>query len=298
MELQQYCMMAGHRLAFGSVQAHFRASNAATEANSGITFVNWVHDLSRNFDSRWEAYAEAMEAQLAKTVCRKRMILSITEEGCTDPSSFITRFPEGTEAPAEVAYTTALPKKLGIRIPAQVSYASIGYHVDEIGMAYDDTAPLVGNILSLAYLWNEVRVQGGAYGAGMRIGRSGGIMTYSYRDPSPARSLGVYRSMGSFLKSFAESGEDITGFIISTISETEPLAAPATQGKLADMNWFSGFTYADALKERQALLSATTESLAKWCPVLDALKDGPVCVVGYNEALETCAEEGLTLMDI
>ena len=299
MEAQQRGMMAGHMLAFKSVGAHFSAASAVQEATSGISYIQFLHKLSREFEAEVPTFTQLLEDTLAAAVCQKRLTLSLTEDGHSDLAGFVARFPEGSAVDCAVAYETELPKALGIRIPAQVSFASVGFHLDEVGMAYDGTARLLSNILSLAHLWNEVRVQGGAYGAGMRIGGSGGLFTYSYRDPNPSRSLEVYRNMGSFVKAFAESGEDITGFIISTIAETEPLVGPAQQGVLADNNWFNGFGYEKALAERRALLNATGSDLAKWSVPLDALREqAAVCVVGYADALEGCAAENLTIWDI
>ena len=298
-EQQQKGMMAGHMLAFKSVQAHFSAAAAIQEATSGITFIQFLHTLSKDFDAQWESFAAMLEQVLATAVCQSRMVLSITEDGRSDLSAFVARFPVGEAAAQASSYQTELPKKLGIRIPAQVSFASVGYHLDESQMVYDGTARLLGNILSLAHLWNEIRVQGGAYGAGMRAGKSGGLFTYSYRDPNPARSLEVYRNMGQFVEAFAASGEDITGFIISTIAETEPLVGPAQEAVLADTNWFSGFDFAEAQAERSQLLNATAAELAKWCAPLNALRESAaVCVVGYADALEGCANENLSILDI
>ena len=101
------------------------------------------------------------------------------------------------------------------------------------------------------------------------------------------------------MKEFAASGQDITGFIISTVAETEPLIGPAEQGAVADINWFSGFDEEKARTERRQILEATTEELAKWCAPLEAMaRDGAVCVVGYADALDACAEENLTVYDI
>ena len=298
-EKQQRGMMGGHVLAHKAVQAQYSAGAAVQEAVSGMTYIQMLHKLSKEFDARLDDFVALMETTLAAAVCRKRMILSLTEDGISELNGFVERFPEGNSVPDAAAYVTALPKKLGVRIPAQVSYASVGYHLEEAGMAYDGTARLLSNIVSLAHLWNEVRVQGGAYGAGMRFGRSGGLFTYSYRDPSPSRSLEVYRNIGSFVKNFAEAGEDITGFIISTIAETEPLSSPAQQGAAADNNWFAGCGYQQALAERRELLCADVKELSKWCKALDALRENAaVCVVGYAAALESCADENLTVMDI
>ena len=299
MEAQQRGMMGGHMLAFKSVGAHFSAAAAVQEAISGITYIQFLHDLSKNFDAKIEDFNALLQQVLKNAVCQKKLTLSLTEDGRSDLSSFISRFSEGDCTVEAAAYETKLPQKLGIRIPAQVSFASIGYHLDEVGLAYDGTARLLSNILSLAHLWNEVRVQGGAYGAGMRVGKSGGLFTYSYRDPNPARSLEVYRNMGGFVKAFAESGADITGFIISTVAETEPLVGPAQQGAMADNDWFAGLGYEEAAAERKQLLTATSADLAKWRDALDSLRDkAAVCVVGYADALDGCEEEKLTILDI
>jgi Zn-dependent M16 (insulinase) family peptidase len=104
-------------------------------------------------------------------------------------------------------------------------------------------------------------VQDGAYGAGIRIGQSGSLVTYSYRDPNPVHSLNIYRNMSEFVRGFAASDAELTGFIISTISETEPLVSPAQQGMIADANWFSGYGYDDAVTERKQILNATKYEL-------------------------------------
>ena len=144
-----------------------------------------------------------------------------------------------------------------------------------------------------------VRVQGGAYGAGMNIRRSGGLSCHSYRDPSPAKTLETCRNMADFLRSFRDSGEKLDKFIISTIANTEPLLSPRQMGNLADGNWICGSTYEAALRERKELLEADWDGLLSWCGLLEQLREkGTVCVVGHSEALNACEAEGLTLVDL
>jgi Zn-dependent M16 (insulinase) family peptidase len=152
---------------------------------------------------------------------------------------------------------------------------------------------VAANILSLAYLWNEIRVKGGAYGTGVNSNRTGSFIAYSYRDPSPAKSLATYGTMPEFLDSFAEAPEgSIDGFIISTIAQTEPLVSPASKGRSADDFWFSGFTDEDRIRVRREILEATPAQLAGWHDAFAKLAaEGRVCVAGPASALETC--EGL-----
>ena len=298
-ERQQAAMMSGHQFAAACAQSHYSAEGAVSEATGAYTQLQWLHSLAKDFDSKIDTVIALAEKVLGSCVCASRMTLSITEDGKTDPAGLIDRFPAGTPTAPDAAYKTALPRKLGIRIPAQVSYACIGYHMDSCGETYRGTIRLLSNILSLGYLWNSVRVQGGAYGAGMQAGRSGRLFCYSYRDPSPARTLGVYRSMTDFVKAFLESGESLDKFIISTIAGTEPLVGPKHAGIIADQLWFAGINHDSAVLERRQLLEATAEDLLGWCNLLDAMaRDAAVCVVGHSDALNACEEETLTILEL
>lgn len=297
-EAEQGGMSGGHSLAASCTQAHYSSVNAVSEVVSGYSFIEYIHRFARNFDETLPRFLESCESIMKKAVCKKRLVLSITADDRVDASPVVSRLEDGSAAPECASYKTALPKKLGIKIPAQVSYAAVGYHLAEADMTYSGTARLVSNIISLNHLWNVVRVQNGAYGVGMRTRRNGGMFCYSYRDPSPAKTLKTWRDMSSFVKAYADSGESIDKFIISTVAETEPLVSAAQAGSVADSCYFTGFDRNDAAKERAALLSATPEDLKAFCKVLDRLCDGAVCVVGYAGALESCADEELTVVDI
>ena len=136
-----------------------------------------------------------------------------------------------------------------------------------------------------------MRVQGGAYGVGMRTSRGGALACYSYRDPSPGRSLKVYAGSADFLKAYCEGDEDLDKFIISAVAGTEPLRAPGERGMAADERWFAGITYEDRKEHRRQMLSTTREKLLSWCDVLESMsKDGAVCVVAHEEALKQCKD--------
>lgn len=297
MEAQQSAIMGGHAFAAACAQSHFSAQNAVSEAVNAYSLIRWLHDFVKNFDEKISAFTALSTRVLENAVCTSRLIFSVTEDAPTDPAGFIGRLPKGTAAPKETAYRTALPEKLGIRIPAQVSFACTGCHLSKYGIQYNGTIRLLSNIVSLSYLWNMVRVQGGAYGAGMHSGRGGSIFCYSFRDPSPDKTLQTYQGIADFVRAFHDSGEDLTKFIISTVASTEPLVSPREQGVLADAMWFAGLSHEDAVQERRELLHATQEDLLGWCDLLTRMsQEAGVCVVGHSEALNAC--EGLTVADL
>ena len=185
---------------------------------------------------------------------------------------------------------------MGYQIPAQIGFAVQGWQTVQQGIAYDAGWRVAAKLISLSYLWNTVRVQGGAYGTGITVLPDSSIITFSYRDPSPARSLEINSGISDFIRQFCESGEPIDKFIISTVSDEDPLRSPREEGILADALWFSGKTREELTAERRQMLAVTRDSLLETCAVWDAFaENGTVCVVAAGNQLADC--EGLTVLE-
>ena len=294
---KQMCIMGGHILAMSAAGAHYSASAMVNEMLRGYSGVWLLHDFTAHFDERIEEYAKLLSGKLQQAVCRARLTLSVTAGEEVEAEPLVAIFPAGESIAPHASYSCSLPMQQGIRIPAQIGYAALAGSVGECGVPYDGSAQVASNILSLGYLWNVIRVQGGAYGCGMRIGRHAAV-AYSYRDPSPARSLTMYRGAADFMRSFVASGERIDKFIISTISDTEPLMSPRDAGVRADGQWFAGKTESELRKERAEILATDGEKLLKWCKVLeDIAQKGAVCIVAHEEALKAAEAEKLVIAE-
>lgn len=297
MMAKQYLITGGRNIASFVSQSHYSSLGAVNEAMHGYTYLKWVNDFATQYEAMYDSFMTLVN-KVIDCLGKKRMILSISENKEREVSSILHLFKEGKDIKNTCTYTSSLPKKTGIKIPAQVSYAVSAHHLLAQNTKYEGSLKLLAHIATFAYLWDEVRVQGGAYGTGMSVGRSGSFNLYSYRDPSPERSLEVYRNLSTFIEKLAKN-ESLTKYIIAAIASLEPLQTPAQQAKSADIAWFTNFTYEDALKEREEILCANKDSLTKWSDVLNTqAKEGSVCVVGYMEALNKCAKENLTILEI
>ena len=294
---KQMCIMAGHVLAIAAASAHYSAAGAVTEAMTGYTSVQWLRGLAADFDAKAADYVALLEGKLAAAVCKARLTLSVTANEPVDVSGVIADYPAGEGVAPYAAYKTDIPTRRGITIPAQIGYGVLAGSNVDAGVQWDGSGRVAANILSLGYLWNVIRVQGGAYGCGLRLGRNVSI-AYSYRDPTPARSLQMYRGAADFLRAFVASGERIDKFVISTVAETEPLLSPRDEGVRADSQWFSGSTEEQLRKERAEILATDGDKLLNWCAALEHMaQNGSICVVAHGEALNACEAEQLTMAD-
>ena len=291
---RQFCIGGGHVLGISAALSHYSASAAVDEALRGYTSVQHGLDLAANFDEKIGGVVALAEAKLAAAVCKARLVLSVTANEMIDVAPILADYPDGTPVAPDAAYVTDVPMKRGVKIPAQIGY---GVMASDLGCEWDESGRVAANILSLSYLWNVIRVQGGAYGCGLRFGSSA-VMAYSFRDPTPARSLQMYRGAADFLREFVKSGERIDKFVISTISETEPLMSPRDEGAVADGRWFAGRTEADLRRQRAEILATDGGKLLGWCAALEHMAEtGAVCVVAHEEALKACEAEGIVIAD-
>ena len=285
-------MANGHRLGLFEARSHWSARDAAAEAVNGLSFMQYMHGMSAASDEELDAFTSFAEEVIRNSICRQNTIIGVTADSCPDLTGLLGKLPDGKAMPEKVHYESALPRRMGIDIPAAVSFAVTSYDLKRDGHKMNGSYQVASNIISLSHLWNNIRVQGGAYGASMAAGRTGSLFCHTYRDPSPGRSLGIFKTISDFLTDFAsDESLDIDGFIISTIASTEPLLSPAAKGRSADDFYLSGFTDEDRIKIRKEILSTTSGDLAALSDVLsDMAEKGTVCVVGPKAALDACED--------
>ena len=284
----------GHALAAQTAMSRYSADGAFKELIRGNTALERLNRFCECFDAEYDAFEALADRVMRETFCRKRLIAaSLTAADDKPFSALLSALPEGTEIPDRTSYTVDLPEKACIAIPSQTGFSAQGWNLREAEAAYTGSLRVGAKILSLSYLWNQVRVQGGAYGTGLIIGRDGSVSTFSFRDPTPAASVKANAGMSDFMRQFCESGEPLTGYIISTISDMEPLRSPMGEGQYADMLWMNGYTEEMLRKTRREALAADREQLLADCAVWDAFaENGAVCIVAAENQLADA--EGLT----
>ena len=297
MGARQRIVSAGHLIAIKKCMSGYSADGAVKNALDGDRAVRYIHTFSIQPEKETGGFLQTARKVLAESICRKRLTLSVTSGGEHMPDLLAEAFPEGTAAPEKAEYREESAGRTGFRVPAQIGFAARGYRLSRCGAEFTGSMWLAGSILTLGYYWNRIRVQGGAYGAGLQIDRSGNMFSYSFRDPTPGRTLAADAGAGEFLRTFAASGENLDKYIISALNELNPLLSPRDKGALADARVLTGYTREESERIRKEVLNTTPEQLAACGEWLDRFADeGRVCVVAHGDALQQCG--GLEIQDL
>ena len=294
---RQRILGSGHMIGVKNVLSHYSAEGAVKNALDGDAAAAYIHRLARKPEKEIPELLHLAERLMRETLCRRRMTAGITATDKIMPEMLIAAFPEGTEIPVSRAYRTETPYAAGFRIPTQTGFAARGYRLSRAGKRFEGSMWLATSILSLEYLWNRVRVQGGAYGAGLQIDRSGNIYSWSYRDPTPEKTLEADSGAADYLRTFAEKKEELDSYIISALNELNPLLSPRDKGSLADGRYMNRYSREEAERIRKEILHASPEDLVRCAEWLEPFsREGAVCVVANRDILKKSRE--LTVKDL
>ena len=287
---RQRIVSAGHLIAVKSVLSRYSAEGTVRNAIDGEPAIRYIHRFAQNPEQEMEQFIHSAGRMIRERINRAGMIVSITGLCDVNLKSLKDAVPEGgTVSAAE--YYSAFPPAAGYLIPAQIGFSARGYRLSRCGKAFSGIVWLAGSILSLEYLWNRVRVQGGSYGAGFQTDRNGNIFSYSYRDPTPWKTLSADRGASAFLRKFAENEKNIEKYIISSLNELNPLLSPREKGALADARIMTGITREETERIRQQILNTGKEDLIGCGEWLDRFaKEGSVCVAGPQRILKKCGD--------
>jgi Zn-dependent M16 (insulinase) family peptidase len=286
-DMEQGIAVSGNQYAMRRAGARLSRANEMDEIMSGIAQLRRIQKVTAD-DVMLERYAA-----LAKRVfTRNRLSVCLSDNmSCGHAAEAVAAWPCGEAVVAVGEWESGIPAAEGgegFTIPAEVAYAGVASRLPK-GVEYHGSQIVAARILTLDYLWNEIRVLGGAYGMGLAVRADGDVQYMTYRDPNPARSLEKIAGAGVALKKFCESGNDIDKYVVSAIGKTEPYLSPRLETQRAAELLLSGRTPADLERVRAEILATGKDEIVRFADTLTELsKSSATCVVGGRKPLECC----------
>jgi Zn-dependent M16 (insulinase) family peptidase len=298
---EQRLVPSGHQVVATRLRARTHAAHAMEERMSGLTGLLFLRDLEARIESDFRSVAKDLERLRGLLLTRPGLVVNATMDGALLPgceaalAGVLDALPGTQAAPAPRA-PLALPEREGLAIPAQVNYVGKGVSVAEHGLAFSGAALAVNKLLRTGYLWEKVRVQGGAYGAFCLLDRVGGNIAFvSYRDPSVAATLHAFDGAADFLEGMHISDDELEKTIIGAIGELDAYQLPDARGFTAMVRHLTGQTDAYLQTLREETLATSRKDFAQFARAVRVnAAHGAVCVLGDEEAM-TAADLGLDI---
>lgn len=309
MQKEQLLAYNGYGMAAERV-ASYMSESGKYKAYENEGFYSFLCDLDKNFDSKGDEVVKNLQ-QVRDTIFNKQdMIASITgnDENYKSFNDNLSKFSNSlkNDKLTSCKYTFDSSRiNEGLIIPSKVQYVFKGGDLKKAGYANNGKLAVLQNILQSDYLWNNIRVKGGAYGADIGID-NGNVILSSYRDPNLKETIDTFDKIPEYLKNFKADEKQMNNYIIGAAGKADnslnmlnSFIGPAADGMIADQLYLTGVKQSDMQKEREELVSTTEEDIRNFAPVMDAvLKQNYLCVVGGETQIEQNKKNFMTIKNV
>lgn len=301
--LEQGFINNGHSAALSRAMSYSSPSAVVREQLSGVDFYLFLRDLLDHFDERVDGLRTKL-AELAGHI--------FVADGCL--ASFT-----GSDEDFDAYWAAAGDLGLGAGdgagrdalvvpapcdrheafvIPSDICFAARACDPRRLELDMTGAWAVAANALSYDYLWNEIRVKGGAYGCGFRAAGERQTAFYTYRDPAIDPSIERVARAGAWLSSFEPDEAAFEGFIVSCVSGMDAPVKPYALTKRRNTTYLAGLD-PHAREERRAQMLAATpgELRSLGTDVTRIAAESPTCVFGGRDVIAK-SNAGFNVIDL
>lgn len=288
---EMYFQNQAHSTAIFRSRGALSAGTAAKEQTSGIAYYRFLCEIEKRLQKDPDEITLRLQEIAKKVLIQEHMRASV---GCKEGefrefsemlASLKSVLPNGTIIAKQNVFQSK-SRKEGFRISSRVQYNIKTWDLSMGNTPYSGKMQVLKTILTLEYLWNQIRVQGGAYGCGCNFQRNGGVYFYSYRDPNLRKTYEIYDRLYDKIRHFHAEEREMTKYIIGTINRFDQ---PKTNGELLDYGtalYFTGVTEEMRQQERTEILSVSADNIRQYAELLRQISDtANICTIGGEEIL-------------
>lgn len=274
---------SGHRAAIMFASSKVNKVSAIQERIRGVPYIQLMKRLS-GLD------AEAFKSEIIPKLNEIHRIVtmgSVRAFGITGKTDGAKEFADTTFSNSVIPENStkddlsdkiAEPETIhsALQMPLQVSHVGCAISSSLGPLSREGAALQVfAQILTQRYLHPEIREKGGAYGGGASYNNLQGVFNmFSYRDPTPSRSISIFQQMNEWASNYAITERDLQE---GKIGIFQSLDAPISPRNEITRYVFSQLTDDERQIYRKNLISVTAEDIKAALP---KLRTRSICVVG------------------
>ncbi|MZG52438.1 MAG: peptidase M16 [Nitrospinae bacterium] len=283
----------GNHFVLARLQSYNSRLGKFDELTDGITYYRFLENLLEQVEKDPQEVAGQFQKVAERVFTKQNVLFNITceEKDYKKIEKRVNRLydllPESEFESVEWNFQ-AVPSNEGFLTASNIQHVGKGANLYELGFQYSGQFEALKGLLRTGYLWDKVRVHGGAYGSSNSFDFfSGDYGLVSYRDPNLSETLGIYDEIADFLSQLDIPSEELKKIIIGCVGKMDPPLTPDRKGSASMIDYLTGRTYEMKLKFRRELLATRLEDLKKYSELFLKIREqGKVCVLGNENKLK------------
>ncbi|NCP85842.1 MAG: peptidase M16 [Anaerolineae bacterium CG_4_9_14_3_um_filter_57_17] len=290
----------GHGVVSGRLAARFSEAGWVGEQIGGLENLFFLRRLADDIEKDWDAVLAKLETLRRLVINRAGMVVNLTLDEASrqkvSPAleALLASLPASAGSTGSpFPWKTRPQNNEGLTIPAQVNYVGKGANLYALGYEPHGSIHVIRNYLGTTWLWEKVRVQGGAYGGFSTFDTNSGAFAYlSYRDPNILPTLANYDATPGFLRALDLNESELTKSILGTIGEIDAYQLPDAKGWTSMAHHLTGYTDEMRQQTRAEVLATSVKDFQRFAETLEQVAaHGEVVVLGSAEAVEKANQE-------
>ena len=278
---------SGHAFVARRISAFYNPQSKLASYHGEYDFYLFISELVNNYEQNSDKIKEQLYTVTSLIFNQARLLVNFVgnKEEYTNfketISSYLAKYP------SELDKQKGLEIKLeeqgyseGFYFDSLVQYVGAGYNIND----YTGTHLVLRHILSLDYLWNNVRVKNGAYGSGVIFNAFGDFNLWSYRDPNLTETLEIYYNINNYIANIDADEKDLNKYIIGTLNSLDVLMSPSAQAAYSLNKYITNSPFEVYDKLVNEIKNTTVEDLRKLTTEFENIKSKAyTCVLGSKD---------------
>ncbi|CAH9116055.1 unnamed protein product [Cuscuta epithymum] len=277
---------SGHSIAAARMDAKLNAAGWLSEQMGGFSKLEYLRTLEEKVENNWPEISSSLEEIRRSVFSKDGCLVNLTADQKNlmtsekHVSSFLDLLPNNNSLKEPTAWSGRLsPENEAIVVPTQVNYVGKAANLYGAGYELKGSAYVISKHISNTWLWDRVRVSGGAYGGFCDFDTHSGVFSFlSYRDPNLMKTLNVYDGTSDFLKELEMDDDALTKAIIGTIGDVDAYQLPDAKGYTSLLRYLLGVTPEEREMRREEILSTRLSDFKEFADAIQTVKDKGVVV--------------------
>ncbi|MBA0751026.1 hypothetical protein Gogos_002397 [Gossypium gossypioides] len=296
----------GHGIAAARMDAKLNVAGWISEQMGGVSYLEFLQALEEKVDNDWAGISSSLEEIRKSLLSKEGCLVNMTADGKTlsNTGKFVGKFLDLLPSKSLVERASwnvqLTSNNEAIVIPTQVNYVGKAANLYDRGYQLSGSAYVISKHISNTWLWDRVRVSGGAYGGFCNFDTHSGVFTFlSYRDPNLLKTLDIYDGTGDFLRELKMDDDTLTKAIIGTIGDVDAYQLPDAKGYSSLVRYLLGITEEERQRRREEILSTSLKDFKEFADAIDAVKvNGVAVAVASPNDVETANKERLNFFQV
>lgn len=289
---QNAFIASGHSLALSYLHSNLSIPGYLNDQIGGVNRYTYLKDLKQNLENQetFKTVIKDLTSLKDRVFNSNNLIISITgqapqiKSAKKEVDSLIQTLPKAHQAPKETDLALE-QENVAFITPTKVNYNCLAMKLD---YSNDDHILAILKYINLSFLWNKIRVQGGAYGSKAsysRLTKTFSIM--SYRDPRNIETYNDYTALSHHLQNLELNKNQLVQSITGAIGVFDDYQLPHQKGYTQLYRHIIGRSYEDLVRVREAILTTSNKHIQSFGQALENIQNASKATITNKDTSST-----------